>query len=617
MSTTTAFAVAALLLMFGPLLEAQLTVPITSDGSDIGAQINAAFSACRYNCVVAVPPGNYFYSTTIQMTRPSQSLIGAGSLLTILNYTGSGDGIEWQMNPFTVEKAGILRGLSVVGTSSAANCVHSGSLDGSTWEDVTVSGCTGAMANGILLENALIGRTRAWTERTSMHNVHVGYTNQAAPIPGNTNGLVFSVNGGTYSFGYSDLDVWFNVESNQIGVLVGASAQLYHSTINLKGNMDTGPASFLTVNGDLFQSTLSLFAEVNAGSFPNAIHVGSTGLVNAQGTAQIWDGSGPGGIAVPQVDAGGFYAVEPWVSLDYPGTSSILAPNQKPMIETGYRSISADGTIVVAQPAGSSSSKAAGDLQGRLVLSWPNNRSRMATMIIDVACAQYESVAGCSLNVPVNYAYAGQSVFTNPTIRLDGGRPSLPQIQVTIGNRNGVSQNVIATWYGSAGAVTNTGAPILFPRTAPGSIVVPLAGLTSDGAGNLTTAQQMIVGSIKTAGTAPTCNFTSGGGTSPSCSLDAGSTNSAGTIIAGTGTGSPAGTGTITLTFNPAPFGTNKPVCQYQASDAGMGSWNGLAVMKDKNPSPSSDLFTWINGSIPTSLSASTAYWISYHCWAK
>jgi len=188
---------------------------------------------------------------------------------------------------------------------------------------------------------------------------------------------------------------------------------------------------------------------------------------------------------------------------------------------------------------------------------------------------------------------------------------------VTIVNRNGVSQNVIATWYGSAGAATNAGGPVLFPRTALGRTAVPLVGLTSDGAGNLTTGQQMTVGSIKTAGAAPTCTFTSGGGTFPSCSVDTGSTNAAGTIIASTGTGSPSGTGTITLTFNSPPFGTNKPVCQYQASDAGAGVWNGLAVMKDNSPSPSSDLFTWTNGTTPTTVSASTAYWISYQCWAR
>ena len=90
MSTRTAFAVAALLFMFRALVQAQLTVPIAPAGSDIGAQINAAFTACSFNCVVAIPPGNYSYSTTIEMTKPSQSLIGAGSLLTILHYTGQG-----------------------------------------------------------------------------------------------------------------------------------------------------------------------------------------------------------------------------------------------------------------------------------------------------------------------------------------------------------------------------------------------------------------------------------------------------------------------------------------------------------------------------------------------
>lgn len=123
-------------------------------------------------------------------------------------------------------------------------------------------------------------------------------------------------------------------------------------------------------------------------------------------------------------------------------------------------------------------------------------------------------------------------------------------------------------------------------------------------------------GPVKTEGAAPTCAFTSGGGTSPSCTVDTGSTAAAGIIIATTGTGSPAGTGTITLTFASA-IGVNKPVCIYQASDNGAGQWNGLAVFKDKTPAIASDLFTWTNGSAPTALSTSTAYWINYHCWAK
>ncbi|MGA2019605.1 MAG: hypothetical protein ABSH02_03375 [Candidatus Sulfotelmatobacter sp.] len=625
---------AALLLLFTPLIVAQLTVPIAVVGSeDIGAQINAAFAACSYTCVVSIPAGNYSYRTTINMTKPGQSLVGAGSYATILNYSGSGDGIFWQMSSFNSTKAGALRGLSVIGTSSATNCIHSGSLQGSTWDDVTVSGCTGTTAysgagsNGILLENVCQGGTgssctggvRAFTERTYMHNVHIGYSGQSTWVPGNTNGLHLLVNGGTYSFGYSEFDVWLNVEGSQIGLLVDTSAQLYHSDVALKGNMQTGPGSFLTVAGQLTHSTLNIMAEASYAPQPDAIHVTSTGVVYAQGNAQIFATTTAGGTALPLIDAGGSYAVEPWVALDFPATmnSDLFSTQQiaMPMIETGSQYITADGTIVVAQPHGTAA--VAGDLNGRLVLSWPSNTNRSAMMIIDVACAQYESVAGCSFNVPVNYAYTGQAVFTSPTIKLNGGSPSVPQIQVTIGNRNGVSQSVIATWYGSAGASTNAGGPTLFPGTSPGTTAIPLVGLTSDGAGNLTTGQQMIVGSIKTAGTAPSCTFTSGGGTSPSCSLDTGSTNAAGTIIVSTGAGSPSGTGTITLTFNSSPFGTNKPVCMYQASDAGTGIWNGLAVMKDKTPSTSSDLFTWTNGTTPVTLSASTAYRISYHCWAK
>jgi hypothetical protein len=128
---------------------------------------------------------------------------------------------------------------------------------------------------------------------------------------------------------------------------------------------------------------------------------------------------------------------------------------------------------------------------------------------------------------------------------------------------------------------------------------------------------QMYTGRAMVAGPQPTCTFTSGGGASPTCILDTGSTDSAGIIIAQTGTGSPAGTGTITLTFTATQtFGTNKPVCEYQASDNN-GTWQGLAVFKDKTPSNTSDLFTWTNGPTPTALTVSTNYWINYQCWAK
>lgn len=117
-------------------------------------------------------------------------------------------------------------------------------------------------------------------------------------------------------------------------------------------------------------------------------------------------------------------------------------------------------------------------------------------------------------------------------------------------------------------------------------------------------------------GSAPTCAFTSGGGTTPACTVTTGSANGAGTIIATTGTGSPGGTGTITLTFASA-MGTHYGNCLYMASDNGAGTWAALPVMKDKTPSTTTDLFTWTNGTVPTTLTTSTAYQINYHCEAQ
>jgi len=65
-------------------------------GSDIGAQINAAFASCPGGCSVFVPNGVYLYSTTIRI--PIGALQGSGTLVcdspsTMLRYTGSGDAV--------------------------------------------------------------------------------------------------------------------------------------------------------------------------------------------------------------------------------------------------------------------------------------------------------------------------------------------------------------------------------------------------------------------------------------------------------------------------------------------------------------------------------------------
>ncbi len=82
-----------------------------------------------------------------------------------------------------------------------------------------------------------------------------------------------------------------------------------------------------------------------------------------------------------------------------------------------------------------------------------------------------------------------------------------------------------------------------------------------------------------------------------------------------TGNG-PAGTGTITLTFS-GTFGTDNPVCTYEASDAGSAAWDDLEVMKDNTPTTASDMFTWTNGAKSTALASKKTYYVNYHCFAK
>ncbi|HXM63722.1 MAG TPA: hypothetical protein VN950_22870 [Terriglobales bacterium] len=226
--------------------------------------------------------------------------------------------------------------------------------------------------------------------------------------------------------------------------------------------------------------------------------------------------------------------------------------------------------------------------------------------------------------------YFGDSTFTHNTAVLTNSltTPYCYSIQLGTGVTNIVEQNIViadnicdSTGGGSfaqgirnydpstAGTLTITNVDFhdnqMF-ATAPTQFSVTGGGVT-------------VVGAPRSANNStgtPTCTFTSGGGTSPACTLDTGSSDTSGIIIATTGSGSPAGTGTITLTFT-VPQGYNKPSCTYTASDAGAGAWNGIAVLKDKTPTTASDLFTWTNGTTPTALTASTAYWLNYHCGPK
>ena len=221
----------------------------------------------------------------------------------------------------------------------------------------------------------------------------------------------------------------------------------------------------------------------------------------------------------------------------------------------------------------------------------------------------------------------GDAIFTgNTAINTTGGNSSAYAFSVQAGASTTATtfQNIVIADNVVDGSVVAFGTGIRWSNAGSGNMtltnldfhdnqIVGATAVTTFSTGSTT------IGAPRSANNStgtPTCAFTSGGGTSPSCALDTGSSDSSGIIIATTGTGSPAGTGTITLTFTVAQ-GYNKPSCKFMASDGGAGTWGGLAVMKDKTPATTSDLFTFTNGPTPTALSASTAYWINYQCTPK
>lgn len=468
---------------------------ITAYGAgDLANQVNNAFGVCSLNCTVYIIPGSYSFTGTISMTKPTQSLVSAGSALTTLNYTGSGDAILWQMSPFTTQKAGTLKGFTLTGTASAVNGIHSGSLQASNWEDIVVYGFTntsGSSGRGILLQNL----TGTWTERTMMRGVQIG----AAGV-GNTVGIELRGITSWPSFARSDLNLTLNVEANQTGFLDGALADIYNSNIILSGNIDAEPASFATVNYLTYQSKFNVLAETVAGTHTNDIHIGSAGCLNVTGNVSMIAPDAPltNGIVPATVDAGGFYSVYPWADFGYLGSGASGCSGHQ-LFQTGAQSINADGTIIVAQSV---------NLQGTVHLSWPNNTNRMQYMDIKVGCAQFDTV--CSLTVLGNYAFSGQVVLTNPVIKLNAS--NVPQLQITVGNRNGISQPIVATWFGTAGLGLDDTA--LFPGGTVGSTAVASQGITLDTLGNATFSSHLNQSVTKTfAGScamvaSTTCTFT-------------------------------------------------------------------------------------------------------------
>lgn len=116
-------------------------------GSDIGAQVNAAYASCGGQCSVSIPQGTYVYATTIQI--PIKTMGGPGlvcdSTSTTLRYTGGGDAVA--AFGFGDSQAGlVIRNCTLDGglSQSGANGLHLRSFGGGTVENIRIFNFSGA-----------------------------------------------------------------------------------------------------------------------------------------------------------------------------------------------------------------------------------------------------------------------------------------------------------------------------------------------------------------------------------------------------------------------------------------------------------------------------------------
>lgn len=149
--------------------------PTILSGTDLGAQVNAAYALCSDSvpCHVTIPSGVYSYSTPILLPRRNQ-----GNELTIdrnavLTYTGTGDAIGTQPQVSTGNHGGVVidGGGVLIGTSAANSGIHIRPGQGYTVKNIQISGFTSG--DGIWVDGANVVELDNNTGSGNLNGLHL------------------------------------------------------------------------------------------------------------------------------------------------------------------------------------------------------------------------------------------------------------------------------------------------------------------------------------------------------------------------------------------------------------------------------------------------------------
>lgn len=260
----------------------------TQPGSTDTARITAARTALGSGPGIMILSGKtYTLTTPIAPFIQGQSLTGVPGA-TRINFIGTGDCIRiqdpraWTSNAAYLAgtcgpaRAGRFTGFTIDGTGSGASStgIHAGDVTGLVINDVTIDSFANTGGKGLWLDNRV-----SWTEQCKI-NVEVSNCKQH---------VVFGVNGGLGSFGYSDIHAMIIGSADQDGFVVTGGAQLLACEhINVFGGFDFGVSSntgtvFVVEGGSRIRdSRLRVAVELGTtatGVGPKTMHITSDSFV--------------------------------------------------------------------------------------------------------------------------------------------------------------------------------------------------------------------------------------------------------------------------------------------------------------------------------------------------
>lgn len=214
-----------------------------------------------------------------EILLPTVSFRGRGSGATVITYTGTGSCFRIHADPFTVQQAGFLQGLTVDGTGAGtgACAVHLGDVIGFGIDDLVVTGFDGAGQCPLWLDNVT-----DFTERLTVVRSH---------LDKGTVGMKFTVQPGADSSSFKDLQfrsTRINTLDGQVAVQLNDGAYLYQAHLGLSGNCEDDSTVFeLNDTAGVQFCTLDLGFEQQAGGTGTRFKFNGTGGFDGEGVASF------------------------------------------------------------------------------------------------------------------------------------------------------------------------------------------------------------------------------------------------------------------------------------------------------------------------------------------